>query len=433
MPVLRILSISMLLTALSTPQLLAEDWPQWRGPGRDGVWTEQGVIETFNAPQIEIKWRRPVSAGYSGPTVADGRVFITDRVIEPEQIERTHCFAAETGEPLWMHEYPCPYVNVGYQAGPRAAVTIDDGQAYALGAMGHLHCYEAATGKVLWKKDLGKLYEIQMPIWGVAASPLVFENLLIVQIGGKDKCIVALDKNSGEEAWTALADRAQYSSPILVEQAGRPVVVCWTGDSVAGLNPASGEVYWREVFTPVKMPIGIATPIVQRDRLFVTSFYDGALMLRLKQDELGVDRLWHRNGRSERDTDALQSIISTPLFQGDHIYGCDSYGELRCLKTENGDRIWEDKTATPPDRWSNLHFVANADRVWMFNEAGELIIAKLSPEGFDEISRAKLIEPTRVQLRRRGGKGVCWSHPAFAGRCVFARNDEEIVCASLAK
>jgi hypothetical protein len=181
------------------------------------------------------------------------------------------------------------------------------------------------------------------------------------------------------------------------------------------------------------MPIGIATPIVAQEHLFVTSFYDGALMLRLKQDKPGVEQLWHRNGRSEIETDGLQSIISTPLFQGDHIYGCDSYGQLRCLKIADGERLWEDKTATPPGRWSNLHFVTNGDRVWMFNEAGELIIAKLSPAGFDEISRAKLIEPTREQLRRRGEQGVCWSHPAFANRCVFARNDEEIVCASVAK
>lgn len=426
-------TLHILVIVFSISPLQAEDWPQWRGPGRDGVWREKGVVDKFDSDQIDIKWRRPIGSGYSGPTVADGRVFVTDRVGEPEQIERVHCFSEESGEPLWSYEYPCPYVDVGYVAGPRAAVTLDAVRAFALGTMGHLHCFDAKSGEILWKKDLGKLYEIQMPIWGIAAAPLVYESMLILQIGGRDKCVVALDKSSGEEKWTALADRAQYSAPILIRQAGQPVVVCWTGDSVAGLNPVNGDVHWRHAFKPGKMPIGIATPIVLGDHLFVTSFYDGALMLRLKHDKPGVEQLWHRNGRSEQDTDGLQSIISTPLFQGDHIYGCDSYGQLRCLKIANGDRLWEDKTATPPGRWSNLHFVTNRDRVWMFNEAGELIIARLSPTGLDEISRAKLIEPTRVQLRRRGEKGVCWSHPAFANRCVFARNDEEIVCASLAK
>jgi hypothetical protein len=123
-------------------------------------------------------------------------------------------------------------------------------------------------------------------------------------------------------------------------------------------------------------------------------------------------------------------MISTPYMQGDYVYGVDSYGELRCLDGRTGDRIWEDRTATPRARWSNIHMVRNGERMWMFNERGELIIATLSPRGFHEISRAKLIEPTTGQLRQRGG--VCWSHPAYANRHVIARNDRELVCANLA-
>jgi outer membrane protein assembly factor BamB len=406
-----------------------DEWPQWRGPSRDGTWRETGIIDKFPKDGIKILWRQPIASGYSGPTVADGRVYVTDRVVEPTQIERVHCFDEKDGQPLWSFKYDCPY-SIGYEAGPRASVTIDDGRAFALGAMGHLHCFEAGTGAVLWKKDLNDLYKIRMPIWGIAASPLIYEDLVILQIGGNDDaCIVALNKKNGEEKWRALRDRAQYSAPILIEQAGQSVLVCWTGDSVAGLDPATGKVHWRHPFTPTKMPIGIATPIVENDRLFVTSFYDGALMLGLRQDKPAVDKLWQRRGLSERDTEALQSIISTPLFIGDQIYGVDSYGELRCLDAATGDRIWEDLTATPKARWSNIHFVRNGDRVWMFNERGELIISKLSPSGFDEISRAKLIDPTFDQLRQRGG--VCWAHPAFANKHIFARNDKEIVCASL--
>ena len=124
-------------------------------------------------------------------------------------------------------------------------------------------------------------------------------------------------------------------------------------------------------------------------------------------------------------------MISTPVLAGDSIYGVDSYGQLRCLDAATGDRVWEDQTATRPDRWSNIHIVRNGDHYWMFNELGQLIISKLSRAGFQEISRAQLIDPTPEQLRRRGG--VCWSHPAFAARHVFARNDKELVCASLEK
>ena len=163
----------------------------------------------------------------------------------------------------------------------------------------------------------------------------------------------------------------------------------------------------------------------------LTAFYDGSLMLKLNQDRLSVEALWRRFGRSERDTDALHSMMTTPYFEGDHVYGVDSYGELRCLEAATGDRVWEDTTATPPARWSNIHMVRNGRNMWMFNERGELVIARLSPKGFEELSRAKLIDPTTEQLSMRNG--VCWSHPAYANRHVFARNDRELVCASLAE
>jgi len=180
---------------------------------------------------------------------------------------------------------------------------------------------------------------------------------------------------------------------------------------------------------PKNMPIGIATPIVKNDMLFVTSFYDGALMLQLDQTAPKVSEVWRAVGRSEKNTKALHSIISTPIWLGDYVYGVDSYGELRCLEAKTGTRIWEDTTATPRARWSNIHFTKHGEDIWMFNERGELIISRLSPQGFAETSRTKLIDPTTEQLRQR--KGVCWSHPAFANGFVVVRNDKEIVCMSL--
>jgi outer membrane protein assembly factor BamB len=177
------------------------------------------------------------------------------------------------------------------------------------------------------------------------------------------------------------------------------------------------------------MVIGVATPVVDRDRLFVSGFYDGSLMLRLRQDRLGVERIWQRRGTSERKTQALHAMISTPLIDGDFVYGVDSYGELRCLDANTGQRIWEDQTATPRARWSTIHMVRNGRRIWMFNERGELIIGQLSPQGFHEISRTHLLHPTTGQLPQR--HGVCWAHPAYADRHVLARNDHELVCASL--
>jgi len=420
-------SIVVILSLAAAAQ--ADDWPQWRGPTRDGVWRETGLIEKFSGPQVPIVWRVPVGAGYSGPTVAAGRVYLTDRVVEPVQQERVLCFDQATGKPVWSYVYDCVY-RVGYPAGPRANVTVADGRAYALGTMGHLHAFDAATGKLLWKHDLNAVYRIAMPIWGISGAPLVEGDLLIVQVGGQAACIVAFDRATGAERWRALDDTASYAAPILVEQAGKKVVVCLTGESVAGLDPQTGRVYWRHPFPPSRMPIGISTPIYDAGRLFVTSFYDGSLLLKLADDGPTVTEVWRRKGFDEKHTDALHSIISTPLFLGDYVYGVDSYGELRCLNAADGERVWENLSAVPTARWSTIHFVRNADKIWMFNERGELIIARLSPAGYEELSRAKLIEPTREQLGQRGG--VCWSHPAFADRRVYIRNDQELVCGELA-
>ncbi len=419
----------LLVAALAALSARADDWPQWRGPNRDGVWSEQGVIERFATRALQPRWRAAIGPGYSGPTVALGRVFVTDRQREPKQVERVHCFDAATGERLWTHAYDCTYVGVGYEAGPRASVSIDSGLAYALGAMGHLVVLEAQTGRLVWQRDLNREYRIRMPIWGIAASPLVDGELVIVQIGGEGACLAAFDKRTGAERWRALDDEASYSAPIIIEQAGKRVLICWTGDHVAALDPATGNVYWKYPFKPTRMVIGIATPVVDRNRLFVTSFYDGSLMLQLASEELAAMPIWQRRGPDEQHTDALHSIISTPLLLGEHVYGVDSYGELRCLDARTGDRIWESLEATPRARWSNIHMVRNGENIWMFNERGELIISRLSPKGYQEISRAKLIEPTREQLNQRGG--VCWAHPAYANRHIFVRNDQELRCASL--
>ena len=430
MPRLASVGLLVVLGSLAARDCRADDWPQWRGPNRDGVWRETGIIEKFPAPRMALRWSTPIGSGYCGPTVSNGRVYVMDRVDMPKQIERIHAFDAQTGKPLWTHQYDCDY-TVQYVAGPRASVTIDEGRAYALGTMGHLHCCDAADGKILWAKDLNDEYDIQMPIWGIAASPLVEKDLLIVQIGGTpNACLVAFDKRSGEERWRALPDRASYSAPIVIEQVGKRVLVCWTGDNVVGLDPASGSVYWEHPFKPTRMVINIATPVVDENRLFVSSFYDGSLMLNVLPDRLAVEPVWRRLGPDENHTDSLHAIISTPYLAGDYVYGVDSYGELRCLDAKTGDRIWESLEAVPKARWATIHMVKNGKNMWMFNDRGELLIARLSPQGFNEISRAKLIDPTTEQLRR--GDGVCWSHPAYANKCVFARNDKELVSASLA-
>ena len=408
----------------------AAEWPQWRGPNRDGVWSETGLIEKFDSPAIPLKWRVPISSGYSGPTVADGRVYVTDRVTEPEQRERIHCFQWQTGEKIWSHGYECKYEGVGYPAGPRASVIVHLGRAYSLGAAGHLLCLDAANGKVHWQRDLRSEYKIRMPNWGIAAAPLIEGDLLIVHMGGDgEACVAAFDKLSGEEQWKVLPDVASYSAPIAIDQAGLRVLVCWTGDRITGLDARNGRLHWEYPWPWERWPIGIATPVVHNNLLLISDAHKGSLLLELDREKPAVQKRWHRRREELPDRAALHCLISTPVIDGEHIYGADGRGVLRCLRLDTGEQLWEDRTAVPENNWATIHLVRNAERTWMFNERGELIIAKLTPEGFQEISRAKLIDPTTVQLRRRNG--VAWSHPAFAYRHVFARNDHELVCADL--
>lgn len=419
------------VVSLSCLPVAAEDWPQWRGKHRDGVWNESGLIDSFDAEsqakQIPRRWSVPIGAGYSGPTVADGRVLVMDRVAEPEEIERIHCFDAQSGEALWSHQYPCSYEGVSYTAGPRASVTMDDGLAYAIGATGHLHCIASRDGQLRWERDLREDFEIRMPTWGIAGAPLIEGDLVIVQIGGSDDaCIVALDKKTGQTRWQALGDDASYSALIAIDQGERRVLVCWTGERVVGLEPAGGELIWEHPFKWEKWPIAIATPVAHEDHLLLSEVHKGSLLLRLTQDPPSVEKVWHRRDNGDP---ALHALLSTPLIIDAHIYGADQKGILRCLERETGEQVWQDDTLVPTQNWATVHMVKNRDRVWMFNDRGELIITRLSPEGLEEISRAKLLDPTTAQLRRRDG--VTWSHPAFAQRHIFARNDKELVCADL--
>ncbi len=236
---------------VATGSTYADDWPQWRGTLRDGIWRETGIIRKFDSPEIKVKWRAPISSGYSGPTVASGRVYVMDRLVEPKEQERVHCLDAESGKPIWSHAYDCVYKGVSYPNGPRASVTVNDGKAYSLGSMANLYCFDAAKGDVLWSKDLFTQYKVRMPDWGIAAAPLIEgDNVIVVISGEGDSCVVAFDRMTGAEKWKALPDKACYSSPMMIDQAGKRVMVLWTADRIVGLDPSSGKLYGSTASLP---------------------------------------------------------------------------------------------------------------------------------------------------------------------------------------
>ena len=411
----------------SPDSLKADDWPQWGGPARDCVWREDGIVDKLPVTGLLPRvWSAPVGEGYSGPAVADGRVYLTDRIIDGE-FERLLCFDAETGKEVWKHEYHVRY-TVSYPAGPRATPVVDENRVYFVGTQGHMFCMDVADGKLLWQKHFPKDFGTELPIWGMAASPLVDGQNLITLVGGKDNgLVVCFDKVTGEEIWRALSDaQVGYCPPVIYDFGGRRQLIIWHPSAVSSLEPETGKVLW-ELKWDIKAGLTIPMPRKLDDRLFLTSFYDGPMMLKVGADR--ADILWKGTSNSEQDTDKLHSIMSTPVVTPSNIFGVCSYGQLRCLKTETGERIWETLEVTGSGRWWNAFLIPQGDRYFLHNEQGDLIIANLSESGYSEISRAKLVEPTRPVQRRM----TIWSHPAFAMKSVFARNDKELVRVNLAK
>jgi len=440
-----------LLTAMAmscAAGLRADDWPQWLGPERDSVWRETGIVSSFPAGGSSVVWRTEIGSGYSGPAVAGERVYVLDhQFAKPSDkpadafargsipgAERVLCLNASDGKVLWRHEYNCPY-TVSYPAGPRTTPLVSDGKVFTLGAEGNLSCLDAATGSVVWSRDFKEDYKIKTPMWGFAGNPLLDGNRLICLAGGSNTTVVALDKNTGQEIWRALsAKEPGYCSPVIFEAGGVRQLILWDPESVNSLNPETGQVYWSlKSSEPIRAGMTIPTPRKMDDWLFLTCFYNGSWMLRLDASKPAAATVWQSQRVSEKNTDALHSTLSTPFLQDGYIYGVCSYGQLRCLKADTGERVWETFSATTPDgkemRWANAFIVKNQDRFFLFNEKGDLIIARLTPKGYEEISRAHVIEPDNSDP----GRQVVWSHPAFAHRRMYARNDHEIICVDLAQ
>jgi outer membrane protein assembly factor BamB len=303
--------------------------------------------------------------------------------------------------------------------------------------MGDLLCLDVGSGKVLWSKNFVRDYSVSPPLWGFAAHPLLDGDRLICLVGGRGSVVVAFDRNSGAEKWKSLSlenHEIGYCPPVIYEFGGKRQLIIWHPEAVNGLNPQTGDVYWSYPFV-VKANMSIPTPRKAGDELFLTGFYCGPLLLKLPQGKAEPELVWKGKGRGELpgQTDKLHSVMATPVVRDGSIYGVCSYGELRCLRLDDGMRVWQTLQATcggtEPQRWANAFVVEQGDRYFLFNEKGDLIICRLSPKGYEETDRAHILEPTGKALQRR----VVWSHPAFANRSMYARNDKEIVCVGLAK
>ncbi len=428
-----------LAAAAQFPAARGDDWPQWMGPSRDNVWNESGLIEKFPADGPKILWRKPVNYGFAGPAVAGGRVFVTDFVTEADLkvdnfarkeftgTERVLCLDAETGEVKWTHEDPSVTYTVSYPAGPRCTPVVDGERVYTLGAEGQLNCLNIADGKVVWAKNFTAQYGAKTPLWGYAGHPLIDGQKLICVVGGEGSHAVAFDKETGEEIWKTLTSAEQgYSPPTIISSAGVRMLILARPDAITAVDPETGVELWS---VPYQADGGgvIMSPVQAGDLLYIGGHQDKSLLLRLNATaagEPGAEVVWANKGKN-----ALSPINVQPFAEEGILYGFNQNGALRAIDLAEGKQLWE--TAQPvserPLSSGTAMIVRQGDRSWLFTESGELVIAKLSPEGFTEIDRAKVIEPSNVA----NGRDVVWSMPAFANRRAFIRNDNEVICVDL--
>ncbi len=433
--------------------LRADDWQQWLGPHRDGTWAANGIPKTFPATGPELVWKQTIGGGYSGPAVASGRVILMDRLAKPAPgnasfvhegeipknknfvrqtlpgKERVLCFRESDGQPLWQHEYECPYSTVTtYAIGPRATPTIDEDRVYTVGAEGDLRCLRISDGSLIWSKDFKKDYNIPTPNWGFASPPLVDRDRLICIVGGNSSGCVAFDKNTGQELWRSLtASEPGYSAPVIRTVAGHRQLLIWDSDAVHGLDPVTGKPFWSVEF-PSTYAMSVATPQVLDDLIFLMCFNGKSCLAKVKPDGNDAGIEWEGDRRS-----GIDGVHNTAQLVDGYAYGCGNGGRYICARLSDGKRMWETfepASTKRPIPWGNVFTVrltAYKNRYILINDHGEIIMATMDSTGYTEHDRAKVITPTH----QVGGRRLVWSHPAFANRRIYLRNDAELRCYDL--
>jgi outer membrane protein assembly factor BamB len=382
------------------------DWPQFLGPTRNGASPETGLLKTWPQKGPPVVWQRDIGEGYSGPVIAGGRLVLFHRVGDEEVVE---CLDAAAGKAHWKAATPTSYVDsFGKGNGPRATPLIRGGKVYTLGADGLLQCLTLDEGKKVWQRELHKDYEVRKGFFGVATSPLVEGNLLVVNVGGRGGAgIVAFDKDSGKEAWKATDHDASYSSPVAATIDGVRHLLFFTREGVVSLNPADGAVrFSRRWRARIDASVNAAAPVVVGDLVFVTASYrTGALLLRVKKD--GAEEVW-------KSDNVLSSHFTTPVYHAGHLYGFDGRQEtgtrLRCVELKTG-KVALTKAGFPcgPIIVADGHLI-------ILSEDGELVLVEAASDAYREKARARVLG------------GTCRAGLALADGRLYGHDGRKLVC-----
>ena len=401
----------------------AADWPQLHGPRRDGVYRGPALVDSLPSDGPAVTWRKKIGLGFAGPSVADGKLVLFHRMAEKETLD---CLDSATGKPLWTASYPASYKDrFGFDEGPRAVPTIDNGRVYTNGAAGVLSCTDLKNGKKIWRLDTHASFKPRESFFGTACAPLVSGGKVFVQVGGttvigaggKGSGIVAFDSETGKPLWGATSDEAGYSSPVIGKLDGKTRLVCFTRTGIVILDPGTGNILYEKRWRArIGASVNAATPVLTNDMgYFSSSYQTGSICL--KASGSGYRELWSGDR-------ILSSHYSSSIQSSGYLYGFDGrqeYGtQLRCVSLAGGKIAWSE--AQPGEkRFGCGTLILAGDKLLVMADSGELILARVSPKGDSRLGSTAILNDT---VR---------AYPALAGGCFYARSTSELICVDLRK
>ena len=410
------LVVSALLGGVST--VTATEWPQWRGPNRDGVSNEVGLLKEWSPNGPKILWKIPLGEGFSGISISQGRAYT---MFSKGNDEFVVCLDATDGGEIWRFRSDKNYHEGQGGNGPRATPTIDGDFLFTISAHGKLYALNTANGQKIWSHDLQQKFGSKMPRWGFSTSPLVDGELLLVEVGGKgEKSIIAFNKTSGDVIWSSHKDKLGYSSPIAITVKGVRQIICFTGTQLVSLSPTDGTIYWKYPWK-TGYDVNAATPVfIPPDKVFISSGYDkGAAVVQMRvfvspdDDRAATDQIREKQGvvRIEeiwKNRKMKNQFASSVLYE-DHLYGFDN-SILKCIEANTGEEQWK-------SRGFGKGTVILADgHLIILSDRGKLGLAEATSAGYIEKATAKVLG------------GLCWTVPTLADGKLYVRNEEEMIC-----
>jgi outer membrane protein assembly factor BamB len=406
----RFILLCLCLVAAEIP-LRGDDWPQFLGPRRDGVSREQGLLAAWPKGGPTVLWQRDVGEGYAGPVIAGDRLIMFHRVGAEELVE---CLHAGTGKPIWRHAYDTSYQDALSKGnGPRSTPVIAGDKVITLGAEGALHCLTLADGKKIWSRSLTEDYKTPLGYFGIGTSPVVEQNLVLINVGGPKAGIVAFDLRDGKEVWRATNDPPSYSSPVVCTVDGARLAVFFTRTGAVVLDSQTGAVrYQKRWRARYDASVNAATPLIIDNLAFFSASYEtGALLVKLRKD--GGDEVWSSE-------DVMANHYNTCVYHDGCLYGFDGRQEagpnFRCVDLKTKKVRWE------KERFGCGTMILAEGRLFVLKENGDLYLVQATPEAYRELGRARPFE-----------SGPCRAQIALANGRLYGRDQRKLLCVEVKK